>query len=249
MPRVVSATMLPVLALIAWQAASVAAPAANSVLSSPAEVAAALLDSALSGQLWDDIGISLMRALGGWAAATLVAAPLGVLLARNRFARTVVGPPLNVLRPISPVAWIPVAILWFGIGYGSKVFIVGIISFFVVLANSFQAAAAIDPRLLKAARTFTRSRIKTAVHVVLPASLYGTMVGAQYALASAWGGVIIAEYTGANSGIGYQMLHAANLFLPAKVMAYMIVVAAVGYLLNIAFKLSLTTRGARKFLG
>jgi ABC-type nitrate/sulfonate/bicarbonate transport system permease component len=249
MPRLISATILPVLALIAWQAGSTASPAAKSVLSSPVDVVAALLSSAASGQLLGNIGISLSRALGGWAAATLIAAPLGVLLARNRLARIILGPPLNVLRPISPVAWIPVAILWFGIGYGSKLFIVGIIAFFVVLANSFQAAAAIDPLLLKAARTFTRSRLKAGVHVVLPGSLHGIVIGAQFALASAWGGVIIAEYTGANSGIGYEMLYAANLFLPAEVMANMLVVAAVGYLLNAGFKLSLTTRGARKFLG
>src|SRR5207248_1275804 len=141
------------------------------------------------------------------------------------------------------------AILWFGIGYGSKIFIVGIISFFVVLANSFQAAATIDPLLLKAARTFTRARWKAAVHVLLPGSLRGIVIGAQFALSSAWGGVIIAEYTGANSGVGYEMLHAANLFLPAQVMANMLVVAGMGYLLNAAFKLSLTTRAARKFLG
>jgi ABC-type nitrate/sulfonate/bicarbonate transport system permease component len=174
---------------------------------------------------------------------------LGIAMARVVALRRILGPVLNVLRPISPVAWIPVAILWLGIGYGSKVFIVGIISFFVILANAFHAAASIDPLLLKAVRTFTRSRLKTALHVVLPASLHGVVNGAQFALASAWGGVIIAEYTGANGGVGYEMLHAANLFLPAQVMANMVIVAIVGYLLNAAFTRAVRTDVGRKYLG
>ena len=201
-----------------------------------------------TGQFFIDILASLMRALGGWALACIAAAPLGILMARNGIARTIFGAPLNLLRSISPVAWIPVAILWFGIGYESKVFIVGIVSFFVVLANTYQVAAAIDPVLLKAARTFTPSRVRVAVFVILPASVRGIVVGAQYALASAWGGVIIAEYTGASSGVGYSMMNASNLFLPAGVMAGMVIVAVVGYLLNASFAKVAASRFSRKYV-
>lgn len=232
----------------AWWLVGTTSPAAYSVMSTPPEVVIAFVRSAVGGTLWADVVASLLRALGGWAAALVLAAPLGIAMARVATFRRVLGPVMNVLRPISPVAWIPVAILWFGIGYGSKAFIVGIISFFVILANAFHAAAAIDPLLLKAARTFTRSRLRTALHVVLPASLHGVVNGAQFALSSAWGGVIIAEYTGANSGVGYRMLHAANLFLPAQVMASMVTVAIVGYLLNAVFKSVVNTEAGRKYL-
>jgi ABC-type nitrate/sulfonate/bicarbonate transport system permease component len=248
MRRFALGLLFPILLLAAWWLVGASSPAAHSVISTPPEVVIAFIGSAVNGTLWTDVGVSLLRALGGWAAALVLAAPLGIVMARVATIRRVLGPVLNVLRPISPVAWIPVAILWFGIGYGSKVFIVGIISFFVILANAFHAAASIDPLLLKAVRTFTRSHLRTALYVVLPASLHGVMNGAQFALASAWGGVIIAEYTGANSGVGYEMLHAANLFLPARVMASMVTVAIVGYLLNAAFKGAVNTKVVSKYL-
>jgi len=232
----VLALPFPLLLIVAWWTASLSSPSIRGVLSTPPEVIFALFHSMISGKLWSDIGASLGRAIGGWAAAFVVAAPLGIAMARIPALRKVVGPVLNVLRPISPVAWIPVAILWFGIGYGSKIFIVGIISFFVILSNAFHASASIDPLLLKAVRTFTRSRWRIALHVLLPGSLHGVLNGAQFALSSAWGGVIIAEYTGANSGVGYTMLRASNLFLPAQVMASMITVGVIGYLLNVCFK-------------
>ena len=248
MRRFVSGTVLPLIVLSAWGLVGWLSPAARGVLSTPPEVVGAFIHSIGSGELWADIAASLLRALGGWALALVIAGPLGIAMARNRALRGVLGPLINVVRPISPVAWIPVAILWFGIGYGSKVFIVGIISFFVVLANAFQAAASIDPVLLKAVQTFTRSKWRTTVHVVLPASLRGVATGAQFALSSAWGGVIIAEYTGANNGVGYEMLHAANLFLPAQVMASMVTVAIVGYLLNAFFKSATRTTLGKKYL-
>lgn len=246
--RIALGALLPAVALVAWQLISTMYPVVRSVMSSPYEVVLGLARGIATGQTFQDVGWSLMRALGGWALACITAAPLGILMARNRIARTVLGAPLNLLRAISPVAWIPVAILWFGIGYESKVFIVGIVSFFVVLANTFQVAEAIDPVLLKAARTFTQSRLRVAVYVILPASVRGIATGAQYALASAWGGVIIAEYTGASSGVGYQMLNASNLFLPAGVMAGMVIVAAVGYLLNVCFTKAMTSGLARKYV-
>jgi len=241
--------LFPIVVVAAWWFVGASSPAAHGVISTPAEVVIAFVRSAASGMLWLDVGVSLLRALGGWASALVLAAPLGIAMARIPTLRRVIGPVLNVLRPISPVAWIPVAILWFGIGYGSKIFIVGIISFFVILVNAFHAASSIDPLLLKAVTTFTSSRLRTALHVVLPASLRGVINGAQFGLASAWGGVIIAEYTGANSGVGYRMLNAANLFLPAQVMANMVTVAIIGYLLNAVFKGLINTRVGRKYLG
>jgi NitT/TauT family transport system permease protein len=248
MRRVLLGMFLPLLLVTAWWLVGTLSPAALGVVSTPPDVVIAFIKSIASGKLWTDIAVSLLRALGGWASALIIATPLGIGMARIPVMRATLGPVVNVLRPISPVAWIPVAILWFGIGYGSKVFIVGIISFFVVLANAFHAAASIDPLLLKAVRTFTRSRWRTTVNVVLPASLRGVANGAQFALSSAWGGVIIAEYTGANSGVGYEMLHAANLFLPAQVMASMVTVAIVGYLLNALFKSAMSMNLVKKYL-
>lgn len=248
MRRFASGAVLPLIMLAAWWLVGALSAAARGVISTPPDVIGALFHSIASGELWSDIAASLARALGGWAIALLIAAPLGIAMARNRLLRSILSPVVNVLRPISPVAWIPVAILWFGIGYGSKIFIVGIISFFVILANAFQAAASVDPVLLKAVKTFTNSKWRTTCHVVLPASLRGVAIGAQFALSSAWGGVIIAEYTGANSGVGYEMLHAANLFLPARVMASMVVVAVVGYLLNAVFKSAASTKLGRKYI-
>jgi len=231
------ATLLyvPVLFLLGWQWLGSANKTVGGVISTPVAVILDLAAGVGDGSVLTDLGVSLERALLGWIITIVVATPLAIAAGRIRAFSRVLIPVVDLLRPISPIAWIPLAMLWLGIGLASKLLIVFVVTFFVVFLNVYDAVIRIPPVLLNVCRTFTRSRTFMLAHVTLPASLRGLVLGAQYGLSTAWGGVIVAEMVGANSGVGYQMLASANEFDPTKVIAYMVLIGLVGVTLNTVF--------------
>jgi ABC-type nitrate/sulfonate/bicarbonate transport system permease component len=233
--RLAIAVYVPVLLLAAWQWLGSANESVRSVISSPSQVLGALLHGAADGSIAADLGASLERALLGWLITLLVATPLAIAAGRVKTFGRVLVPLVDLLRPISPIAWIPLAVLWLGIGLESKLLVVFIVTFFVVFLNVYDAAIRVPAVLLDVCRTFTPSRRFLWLHVILPASTRGVLLGAQYGLTTAWGGVIVAELVGANSGVGFQMLAAANQFEPARVIAYMVLIGLVGAVLNAVF--------------
>ncbi len=229
---------VPLLAVGGWQlAASVSRPI-RSVVSSPGDVLAALAQGIADGVIVTDLGASLQRSLLGWLITIVVATPLAIAAGRFRIFGRMFVPLVDLLRPISPIAWIPLAVLWLGIGLASKLLVVFIVTFFVVFLNVYDAVTRVAPVLLDVCRTFTASRWFLWTRVILPASIRGVFLGSQYGLTTAWGGVIVAELVGANSGVGFQMMSAANQFEPARVIAYMVIIGAVGVVLNAVFVLA-----------
>jgi len=238
---VATVVYVPVLALALWQVLSLFQPGIREVISSPAAVAANLASGLADGSVAANVGASLERALLGWIVTLVIATPLAIAAGRIRLFARLVIPVVDLLRPISPIAWIPLAVLWLGIGLNSKLLIVFVVTFFVVFLNVYDAVIRIPPVLLSVCRTFTPSRPFMFLHVTLPASFQGVVLGAQYGLTTAWGGVIVAEMVGANSGVGYEMLSAANQFDPTSVIAYMVLIGLVGIVLNAAFLLVFRT--------
>jgi ABC-type nitrate/sulfonate/bicarbonate transport system permease component len=236
--RIATLLYVPVLFLLGWQWLGTANKTVAGVISTPAAVVLSLAAGVADGSVLTDLGASLERALLGWVITIVVAAPLAIAAGRIRIFSRVLIPVVDLLRPISPIAWIPLAMLWLGIGLASKLLIVFVVTFFVVFLNVYDAVIRIPPVLLNVCRTFTRSRAFMLAHVTLPASLRGLVLGAQYGLSTAWGGVIVAEMVGANNGVGYQMLASANEFDPTKVIAYMVLIGLVGVTLNTVFLLA-----------
>ena len=236
--NILAAVWIPVLLLIGWQAAGAADPVVRGVISSPLDVALALAKGVADGSVLADLSISLQRALLGWALTLLITVPLAIAAGRLRLFSRMLVPVVDLLRPISPIAWIPLAVLWFGIGLGSKLLIVFVVTFFVIFLNVYDAVIHIPPVFLNVCRTFTLSRWFLLANVVLPASLRGVVLGAQYGLSTSWGGVIVAEMVGANHGVGYQMLASANQFDPTGVISYMVLIGLVGMTLNSLFLLA-----------
>jgi ABC-type nitrate/sulfonate/bicarbonate transport system permease component len=143
--------------------------------------------------------------------------------------------PVELLRPISAVAWIPLAILWFGIGIGSVVFVIFIGCVFIILLNTLAAVHEVDPSLVKAARTLGAGRAAIFLKVVLPACLPGILLGIRIALAAAWGGVIVAEMIASREGVGYMIHWGQTTFRPDLVIGGMLVIGAIGFVLNRLF--------------
>jgi ABC-type nitrate/sulfonate/bicarbonate transport system permease component len=219
----------------AWFAASSASPLVASVIPPPQAVIAALVDRARDGTLLVDIGASLLRAALGILTATIIAVPLGIAMGASAPVRRLLTAPVELLRPISAVAWIPLAILWFGIGIGSVVFVIFIGCVFIVLLNTLAAVRDVDPRLAMAARTLGAGPATIFAKVLLPASLPGILLGIRVALAGAWGGVIVAEMIASQEGVGYMIHWGQTTFRPDLVIGGMVLIGAIGFALNRAF--------------
>jgi len=223
------------LVVTAWFATSSTSKVAASVVPPPQHVLLALWAQLQSGALITDLLSSLGRASLGYAVSAAIGVPLGLAMGTNPVLRALLAAPVELLRAVSSIAWIPLAILWFGIGLTSVVFVTFIVCIFIILLNTLAAVMEVEPDMIKVARTLGAGRRLIFQKVVLPSALPGILLGLRVALSGAWGGVIVTEMIASQTGIGYMMHHAQMTFHPSLVIGGMFMVGAVGYVLNHAF--------------
>lgn len=197
-----------------------------------------------SGRLLRDLAASAWRVLLGFTAAAVLAMPLGIALGLYPALERLGAPLLSALRPLSPPAWIPLAILWFGIGDAPAVFIIFVGTFFSLVVGILAATRAVDPQLIKAALTLGASRWQAVWRVVLPSLVPALLTQVRVGLGLAWMCVIAAEMVAVRRGLGFMMIEARNLFRTEDVLAGMMTVAIVGLLLD-ALLVRLETRLCR----
>ncbi len=205
----------------------------SSSLARPTEVYAALLDLwenelaelTLGGHIW----ASTKRVLIGFSIAAAMAVPLGLFMALNRYVNAIVKPLFDLLKPMPPISWVSISILWFGIDETSKVFIIIIGTFVPCLLNAYNGVRLVEPELYDVIRMLGGNRRDEIFHVCLPASFPAIFAGLQISLSSAWTCVLAAELVSARSGLGYIIVQGMNLSDPAMVMGGMAVIAVVAY--------------------
>jgi ABC-type nitrate/sulfonate/bicarbonate transport system permease component len=181
-----------------------------------------------------DIVASLGEAAGGWIIGSVLGIVIGTLIGRVAVARLVLRPVIDFLRFISPLAWVPLAILWFGIGYWSKASIIVLISLFTVVVNTAHGMASMDRETEKAGRSLHLS-LPQRIEVGLMCAMPDILVGLRYALGAAWGGVVLAELVAGDTGIGAMESYGGQSFDVAQIMVGMLTLAALGYAANWAF--------------
>jgi ABC-type nitrate/sulfonate/bicarbonate transport system permease component len=199
----------------------------------PWRVAARLVELARTELLADTLA-SLWEALGGWVIGSALGIAIGVLIGSAAPARLLLRPVIDFLRFISPLAWVPLAILWFGIGYWSKASIIVLISLFTVVVNTAQGVSSTDAELLKAGRSL-HLKLRQRIEVALMSAMPDILVGLRYALGAAWGGVVIAELVAGDVGIGALESYGGQAFDVAQIMVGMLVLALLGYAANWCF--------------
>jgi len=180
------------------------------IFPTPAQVVTGTLELVEDGTLWEHIGASLMRVAMGFALAVTVAVPLGLWMGRVEGAFRTLNPVFQILRPISPIAWIPVAILWFGVGNASPVFLIFIAAVFPMIVQTAAGVHTIEKRYLRAAENFGVSRAKLLRQVIIPAVLPEIIVGMRISLGVAWLVVVAAEMIALRSGLGYLIIDSRN---------------------------------------
>jgi len=194
--------------VIGWQVAVATSP--GTLVPSPTQALLAILELAEKGLLVRYMVASLFRVTWGYLSALLLAVPAGVLLGLWRHGEEAVNPMLQLLRPISPLAWIPIAILWFGVGDVSAMFLIFLASVLPLTMTTMYAVHNIERVHLSAGRNFGLTPRELVRSVIVPAILPQLIVGMRITLGIAWLVVVAAEMIAVNSGLGFLIVDARN---------------------------------------
>jgi len=179
--------------------------------------------------LWGHIWASFQRVIIGFALASAVAVPLGLFMALNRTVNAVVKPLFDLFKPMPPIAWVSIAILWFGIGETSKVFIIIIGTFVPCLLNAYNGVRLVDPDLYDVVRVLGGTRRDEIFHVCFPASFPAVFAGLQISLSAAWTCVLAAELMNSRDGLGFLIKRGMDTHNPALVLSGMLLIAAAAW--------------------
>jgi len=188
--------------LLAWHISTTSGAVSPIFLPTPAQVLGQAQELFASGDLWKSVLVSSERVFAGFVLAGVVAVPLGVVMAVWWPAKAIAEPFISLLRPLPSITWIPLTILWLGIGEQQKIAIVFLGSWIYILFYTLASVQRVDPVLIRAARNLGAGDLAVMVQVILPAALPGIIAGLKITLAISWSCVLSAELVAAQSGLG-----------------------------------------------
>lgn len=206
------------------------------LLPSPVAVVEAIGELAADLELFKHAAISLARMVVSLALAIALAVPLGILMGLARVADDLLDPLIEILRPISGIAWIPLALFMFGIGNALPVFIMTYAAFFPIVLGTISGVRGVDRRLVDAARTMGVPQRTIVTTVVMPAATPALLVAIRLGVASAWTAVVAAELIGAPSGLGYAIEWYRELLMTPQVMAFIAMIGVLGFLFDASLR-------------
>lgn len=205
-------------------------------LPSPVEVGRAFVTVARDGfvdaTLWQHLGASLGRVFAALVGATLVAVPIGFAIGASRIGRGIFDPIIEFLRPIPPLAYLPLVIIWFGIGEPSKILIIAIAMLAPIVLSTAAGVRGVDPDRVNAARSLGATQAQLLRHVVLPSTMPAILTGIRIALGAGWSTLVAAELVAASRGLGFMIQSAAQFLVTDVVLMGILVIAAVAFALE-----------------
>jgi ABC-type nitrate/sulfonate/bicarbonate transport system permease component len=189
--------------------------------------------TSLKDDLLNDAIASIQRVLFGFLIASVLGVFLGLLCGVNKWISRLISPILELLRPIPPIAWIPLAILWFGIGNNPAYFLVFLGAFFPIFSNTYLGVSSVEETYKRAAYSLGATRKEIITDIILPASMPQIFTGLKIGLGVGWMVVIAAELVGAQSGLGYMIQLNRFLLNSPEIITGMLTIGFVGFLLNL----------------
>ena len=198
----------------------------------PSAIAKAMSDLASAGMLWRDVSASIVRVSVGFSIAAVTGIGLGLLLGRVPKLARYALPLVEVVRPISVIAWIPIAILWFGLGDKPAWFLIALGAFFPIFTNTYDGARSLAEVHVRVAQCFGAPRWLFVRQVLIPATLPQILTGLRIGLGTGWTCVIAAELISATSGLGYMIQLARTTIETEKVLAGMVIIGLIGFAMN-----------------
>ncbi|MDB5776897.1 MAG: transporter permease [Herbaspirillum sp.] len=237
---------VPIVLVLCWEAFSRSGLIPASLLPAPSRVFSTWMDWIFgldeaaqdnSGRWIFDAMASCARVFAGYSIAALSGIALGVAIGWWRWVEKTIEPTIQMLRPIPPVSWIPLAIIWFGIANKPAIFLVFLGAFFPILMNTVHGVKTVDRNLLRAAAMAGANQAQLLRFVILPAAMPSIFSGLRIAVGSAWMLTVTAEMVAVKSGLGYTLWDSYYFLRYDMVIAAMISIGLLGYLADLGLKL------------
>ncbi|WP_228409666.1 ABC transporter permease [Radiobacillus deserti] len=228
--RILLGSILPILLVIAWEILSRLQVFPSYQLPAPTVILQTILGFAEDGSLWGHVGITTYRVFAGFVLGTLAAVLLGSLVGFYQKAEKIFDPLIQAFRSIPSLAWVPLFILWMGIGETSKVAMIAVGVFFPVYLNIVSGILGVDRKLIEVGKMYGLNTFQLVRRIILPASLPSFLVGLRSGLGLGWMFVVAAELMGASQGLGYLLVLGQNTLSPETIIASIILFAIIGKL-------------------
>jgi len=220
-----------VVACVAWHFAAIAINR-TIILPSFADTMRSFFGSWTDLRIMTNLAITLRRVLQGFANSVIIGLPISLLMGYSQTLRQALSPLINSIRQVPIMAWVPLSIIWFGLGDGPTIFLITVASIFPLMLNTTAGVMNIDPNYINAAKSMGASTPKIFLTIILPGALPNFLVGSRLALGLAWMSVICAEFIATSEGFGFLMVEAQTRFQTANLYALMIMAAVVGYCID-----------------
>lgn len=233
--RVVASLTGIVIVLVIWHVA--VGMSGTQIFPSPRGVWRGIEELLARGVFWRYVRDSLVRVSSGYLLAVATGVPLGMLLGWWPTLNAALNPLIQMLRPISPLAWMPLAVIWFGVGNVTPIFLIYLAAFFPIVVSTMTAVRNVPGNLLLSASNFGLSRPAMLRRVVFPATIPAVLTGLRLALGVAWLVVVAAEMIAVDSGLGYLIIDSRNAGKRYDlVVAGMLVIGVIGLLLDLILR-------------
>lgn len=230
--RVIIGVIFPIIIFGVWTAATSIGNAPEMLLPKPANIWKACMEYVGNGTLLEDLLVSLSRVLRGYLAGATLGIVFGLLMGIFAPVNWFFSPTLNSLRQIAPLAWIPLLMLWFGIGDISKIVLIAMGTFYQTMLNTIAGLRSIPKGYLDFAKNYKIKKKDILFKILIPGAAPSILVGLRLGASSAWMGILAAEMIAATSGVGYRISSARNLLETNVVILYMIIIGIIGGLMD-----------------
>ena len=222
-----------------WQVLSYFGVIPKYKVPSPIDVLLGIRDLFIVGlppgyRLMQHILESLNRVFWGFLFAAMIGIPLGIVMGWSKLIKRMVDPIIELLRPVPPLAWIPISVLWFGIGIKSAVFIIFLGAFFPILLTTIAGVVSVDVVLVDASRSLGAKGKEVLLKVLAPGAMPSILTGLRIGLGIGWMTLVAAEFTGVKTGygLGYMIMTARDIQRPDEILAGMAIIGLLGYLMD-----------------
>ncbi|NIF17225.1 taurine ABC transporter permease TauC [Pantoea sp. Cy-639] len=226
--------------LLAWWLVTAAGWVEPLFLPAPGDILARgwrlLTQGYMDASLWQHLGASLGRIGLALLAATLTAIPVGLAIGYNRIARGILDPLIEFYRPIPPLAYLPLIVIWCGIGELSKVLLIYLAIFAPIAIATATGVRTVDPAKLRAAQSLGASKVQLIRHVILPSALPDILTGVRIGLGVGWSTLVAAELIAATSGLGFMVQSAAQFLVTDVVVLGILLIALIAFALEMGLR-------------
>lgn len=228
--------IIPLLLVILWIVLSESGKFSVLILPKVSTIAEALSESITSGMMLDDLRISFFIVIRGYFIGAVLGFVLGVIMGVSQIASGLLAPMFNVIRQIPPLAWIPILILWVGIGDDAKIILIALAVFFPVLLNTINGISEVPGSYLEFAKNYGIKKKDVLLKILLPGAVPSIFIGLRLGAGTAWMSIVAAEMIASVAGVGYRINAARNMMETATVIVYMILIGLIGGLMDIILR-------------